>query len=69
MDLTDLDTITTPGELRRAVKLALAERVAIGDTLAPGVLKVIDHLERQANTLAWANGARIIQGDHKMGAL
>ena len=43
----------SPSELRRAVLLALGEREQCGDTLATGAIKVIRHLEEQANKLAW----------------
>lgn len=55
LDSTKLDpsAITTPAGLRRAVVAAVVEREKLGDTLAPGILKVIYHLEEQVNSLAW----------------
>ena len=51
----------TPAGLRRSVLAALKERAAIGDTLATGAIKVIEHLEEQANRLAWDSCGK--QGD------
>ncbi len=54
----DPDAIVTPTDLRRHVAAALRERAETGDKLAEGALKVIAHLEHQANALAWqATGA------------
>ena len=48
-------TPVTPSELRRSVLAALKEREQCGDTLATGAIKVIKHLEDQANRLAWGD--------------
>jgi len=45
----------TPSELRRSVLAALKEREQCGDTLATGAIKVIKHLEDQANRLVWGD--------------
>jgi hypothetical protein len=53
VQMLNLDAITTPSDLRRSVCAALRERALLGDRLAEGALKVVAHLEDQANRLAW----------------
>lgn len=57
-----VEAIVTPAALRRQVVAALQERVQLGDRLAEGAVKVIAHLEAQANALAWASVGKTCPG-------
>jgi hypothetical protein len=53
MDANDLDAITTPQELVKAILSAQKERAEIGDPLAAGTVKALEYLSRRANEEAW----------------